>query len=124
MDGRRLGRLALTADAAYCALAAVSLVTFASPLSEGLDVPIEGIVLAAVGTASWAVTLRIVARRGALRPWLIGVLAANIVAVGLIGALAAFRPPDALSVLLVAVALEVAGFAVVQASALRRLVRG
>ena len=122
MDGRRLGRLALTADAAYCALAAACLVIFARPLSDNLGVPIEAVVLAAVGTAGWAAMLRLVARKSPLRPWLIRVLAANVVAVGLIGALAATRPPDALSLLLVAVVLEVAAFAVVQASALRRLV--
>ena len=121
MDGRRLGRLALTADAAYCALAAGCLVVFARPLSDDLGVPIEILVLAAFGTAGWAAMLHLVARHGPSRPWLIRVLAANIVAVGLIGALAATRPPDALSLLLVAVALEVAAFAVVQASALRRL---
>lgn len=78
--------------------------------------------LAALGTAGWAVMLRLVARQRCLRPWLIRVLAANIVAVGLLGALAASRPPDALSLVLVAVALEVTTFAVVQASALLRLV--
>jgi hypothetical protein len=121
MDARRLGRLALTADAAYCALAAGCLAIFARPLSDALGVPVAAVVLAAVGTAGWAAMLRLVARKSPLRPWLIRVLAANIVAVGLIGALAATRRPDALSVLLVAVALEIAAFAVVQASALRRL---
>jgi uncharacterized membrane protein YfcA len=117
-----MGRLALTADAAYCALAAACVGIFARPLSAALNVPIGAVLLAAFGTASWAALLHLVARHGLLRPWLIRVLAANIVAVGLIGALAATRPPDALSLLLVAVAVEVAAFAVVQASALRRLV--
>jgi hypothetical protein len=120
VDGRRLGRLALTADAAYCALTAGCLVVFARPLSDDLGVPIEIVVLAAFGTAGWAALLRQVARHGLLRPWLVRVRAANIVAVVLIVALAAARPRDALSLLLVAVALEVAAFAVVQAAALRR----
>lgn len=117
-----MGRLALTADAAYCALAAGCLLIFAQPLSAELGLPRAAVVLAALGTAAWAAMLRFVAGHRPLRPWLIRVLGANLVAVGLLVALAAARPLDALSVLLIAVALEITAFAAVQASALRRWV--
>jgi hypothetical protein len=51
---------------------------------------------------------------------LIRVLVANILATGLIGVLAVIRPPDGFSLLLVAVAVEVAAFAASQAIAVRR----
>jgi hypothetical protein len=120
MDGQRLARLALVADAAYCGLAALCLLAFASPLSGALGVPISVLVAAAVGTIAWAIGLRLMAGRQTLRPWLVGVLAANILAVVVITLLAATRSPDAYSLLLAAVALEVAAFAVVQGVALRR----
>jgi hypothetical protein len=55
-----------------------------------------------------------------LRPWLVGVFLANILAVGLIVVLAASRPPDAFSMLLAAVAVEVGALAAIQAVAFGR----
>jgi hypothetical protein len=120
VDGQRLGRIALTADAAYCAVAALGVLVFARPLADALAVPIIDVTLAAFGTAAWAVSLRLVARRTVLRPWLVLVLAANVVAASAILALVAARPPDGFSLLLAAVAVEVAAFAASQAVALRR----
>jgi hypothetical protein len=122
VNGREAGRVSLSADAAYCGLAALCLVVFARPLAEALGIPLIVVVLAAVGTAAWGVFLRFTARRETLRPWLVRVLVANVLAAGLIGALAVIRPRDGFSLLLVAVAVEVAAFAVSQAIALRRLV--
>jgi hypothetical protein len=120
VDGQRLGRISLTADAAYCAVAALCLLVFAGPLSDALSVPTIGVALAALATAAWAVLLRLAARRAPLRPWLVRVLVANVMAAVVIGALAVIRPLDAFSLLLAAVAVEVAAFAASQVIALRR----
>jgi hypothetical protein len=120
VDGQRLGRIAIVGDAWYCALAALSILLFAGPLAAALGVPTIVIVLAAVATAGWSVALRLVARQGGLRPWLARILVANVLAAGLIAALAVNRSPDAFSLLLLAVAAEVGAFAAVQAVALRR----
>jgi hypothetical protein len=120
VEGQRLGRIALTADAAYCAVAALGVLVFARPLADALAVPIIGVTLAAVATAAWALWLRLVALRTVLRPWLVRVLVANVLAASAIVALVATRPPDGFSLLLAAVAVEVAAFAVSQAVALRR----
>jgi len=68
----------------------------------------------------WALILGVAASRAALRPWLLRVCVANVLAAGLIAALAVSRPLDAVSVALVAVSIEVAVFAVSQAVALGR----
>ena len=107
-------------DAAYCAIAAVLLLGFADPLAKALSAPSPLVVAAAVGTAMWALLLSAVAYRADLRPWLVRVLAANLVAACLVAALAVVRPFDGLSVLLIAVSVEVATFAAVQAIAVRR----
>jgi hypothetical protein len=122
VDGQRLGRIVLTTDAAYCAVAALGVLVFAGPLSGALAVPITVVMLAALGTAAWAVCLRVFARRAVVRPWLVRVLVANVLAASAIVALVATRPLDGLSILLAAVAVEVAGFAVCQALVLRRQV--
>lgn len=120
MQRRQLGRLSLRLDAAYCGLAALLLLVFAGPAATRLGVPAWVILVAAVGTAGWAVVLRHLADRTRLRPWLIVVLTANVVAAGLIAILAATRPYDVFTVLLAAVAVEVAAFAASQAAALRQ----
>ena len=121
MDGHRLGRISLTADAAYCALAAVCVLAYAQPLANALSVPVSSLAVAAAVTAGWAVVLHLVARRDALRSWLLRVLVANAVAAAAIIGLAISRPRDGVSLLLLAVAVEVALFATSQALALRRL---
>lgn len=108
-------------DSIYCAVAAVALVLFAEPLSEGLAMPPAVTVAIAAGVGGWAFALHRVARRPRLRPWLVLVLTANVVAATLLAAYAATMPwAGALTVLLAAVAVEVAAFAVSQAVALRQ----
>lgn len=119
MDRRRLGELSLRLDAAYCAAAAVAVALFADPLSQALFVSTWVVIGAAAGTALWALTLLSAARGSQVRRWLVGVLASNVVAATLVAALAVTRARDAFALLLVAVALEVAAFAVSQALALR-----
>ena len=120
MDGRRLGQLTLRLDAAYCALTGLCLLLFAGPLSEALALRSGVVFAAAVGSGVWALILGVAASRAALRPWLLRVYVTNVLAAGLIAALAVSRPLDAVSVALVAVSIEVAVFAVSQAVALGR----
>ncbi|MEU5943703.1 hypothetical protein ABZ807_32150 [Micromonospora sp. NPDC047548] len=118
---RHSGRLSLRLDSIYCALAAVSLALFVNPVSERVAVPPAVTITIAVGVAGWAFTLHLVARRPRLRPWLVGVLIANVVAATLIAVFVAVRPWDGLfTVLSAAVAVEVAAFAISQAVALRK----
>jgi hypothetical protein len=113
----------LQLDSIYCTVAAVALILFVDPVSERLTVPPAVTIAIAVAVGGWAFALHCAARRPRLRPWLVGVLTANIVAATLIAALAAVRPWDgAFTVLLAAVAVEVAAFAISQAVALRHAV--
>ncbi|MGX7676688.1 hypothetical protein [Plantactinospora sp. DSM 117369] len=123
MRTRHAGRLSLQLDAIYCAVAAVSLILLVNPVSERLTMPPAVTIAIAVGVGGWAFALHRVARRPRLRPWLVAVLTANVVAATLLAAFAAVRPWDgAFTVLLAAVAVEVAAFAVSQAVALRKAV--
>lgn len=117
---QRLGRLSLRADAAYCALAAFCLLIFVGPLARAMHTPIAVLIVASGATAVWALILRFAAHAPDVRPWLRGVLAANTAAAGWVALLAVTRPSDAMAFLLLAVAIEVAAFAVIQAVALRR----
>lgn len=118
--GELIGRSSLRADAVYCAVAAVCVAASSAPLSRALGVPVAVLVVVAVATLAWAAWLRTAARLTDLRPALRRVLAANAVGACLVAALAVTRPVDALSLLLLGVAVEVAAFAVWQAVALRR----
>ncbi|WP_406078335.1 hypothetical protein [Micromonospora sp. NBC_00858] len=125
MRTRHPGWLSLQLDAIYCAVAAVSLALFVDSVSERLAVPPALTIAVAVGIGGWAFALHRVAGRPRLRPWLVGVLIANVVAATLIAVFAAVRPWDgAFTVLLAAVAVEVAAFAVSQAVALRQAAPG
>ena len=111
----------LRADAAYCAIAAVILGLFAVPVGGALGVPAAVPLAAAVVTLGWAALLRVLASRRRLRAPVRLVLAVNVVAVVALLVLAVSRPVDALSLLVLAVAVEVGGFALWQAMLLRRV---
>ena len=120
VETAKLGRLVLRADAAYCAVAALCLLAFLRPLAEALAAPSEVLVGLVVGTGLWAIVLLVAARAVHVRPWLRRVLVANAVAAGAIAGLGVAHPYDVLSLLLLAVAAEVATFAVAQSVALSR----
>ncbi|WP_328474122.1 hypothetical protein OHA21_14330 [Actinoplanes sp. NBC_00393] len=121
MRERRAAVRNLRLDAAYCAAGAVLLAVFAGPAAERLGLPAAVIYGVAAAIGLWALALHLAAGRHGLRRWLVGVFSANVVAAGAIGVVAAVRPWDALvSLLLVAVAVEVGGFAVSQAAILFR----
>jgi hypothetical protein len=115
------GQLSLRFDAIYCAVTAVMLVVFAGPVAERLDAHRLWVLAAAASVAGWAYVLNRAAHRRPLRRWLAGVLVANVAAAAVISGFVTVRPwQGAFSVLLIAVAIEVALFAVSQAVALRR----
>ncbi|GAA0265515.1 hypothetical protein [Cryptosporangium japonicum] len=109
----------LRTDAAYCAVAALLLGLFAEPVGGALGVPAGVPLTAAVLTLGWAGMLLALAARRRPRGPVRFVLVANVVAVAGLAALASTRPLDALSLLLLAVAVEVGAFAVWQAVLLR-----
>ncbi|MFI5956170.1 hypothetical protein [Cryptosporangium sp. NPDC051539] len=109
----------LRADAAYCAVAALILGLFAGPVGGALGVSAAVPLVVAMLTFGWAVLLFALASRRRLRGPMRSVLTANVVAVVGLAGLAVSRPLDALSLLLFAVAVEVAVFAVWQAALLR-----
>jgi hypothetical protein len=115
------GQLSLRFDSIYCAVTAVMLAVFAGPVADRLGTSVLVPLAVAGAVAGWACVLHRAVRRGPLRPWLVGVLVANVAASALISGFVTVRPWDgAFSVLLIAVAIEVALFAVSQAVALRR----
>ena len=118
----RAEALELVFAAAVVAVFASAAAALTGRASRGLLLTLGSILaVAAAVTAGWAVVLHLVARRDALRSWLLRVLVANAVAAAAIIGLAISRPRDGVSLLLLAVAVEVALFATSQALALRRL---
>ncbi|TCC28066.1 hypothetical protein [Kribbella speibonae] len=117
MTGDRTLRL----DVAYCALAALLLLTFARPLAPLTGLPATALAAAGLGVLAWTALLAyltaVAPRRLALRI----VLAVNVVATLAIAITAATSHDTLLTFLLAAVAAEVAAFAVTQALALRTL---
>jgi hypothetical protein len=114
----RMGRC-LRADALYCALAAVILAVFAGPVGEAFGVPAPVLLGVAAVTLAWAGSLAVLAARRPVRGAVAGVMTVNVVAVAALSVLAFSRPVDALSLLVLAVAVEVGAFAVWQALVLR-----
>lgn len=100
---------------------AACVAVFAGPLSRAFTLPVGVLLGIAAATAVWACSLWLAAGVVRVRPHLQVVLVANTVAAVLIAVTALIRPADMLSLLLAAVAVEVAGFAVWQIVALRSL---
>jgi hypothetical protein len=114
----RSGPACLRTDAGYCAVVALIVAAAAGPLGSALGLPVPLLLGAAAVTALWALLLAVAAARRPVRGVLGGVLVVNVVAAAGIAALGATRPPDALSLLLFAVAAEVAAFAAWQGALL------
>ncbi|MDL4775295.1 MULTISPECIES: hypothetical protein [Thermomonosporaceae] len=114
------GRSCLRADAGYCGIAAVCTMAFAKPLGSAFGMPAVLLLGVALVTALWAGLLLFAATGSRLRLSLAGVMGANVIAASLIAALGLTRPADALSLLLLAVAVEVGAFAAWQAFLLSR----
>lgn len=121
MDGTRLGLTSLRADAAYCAGTALAIVALSPFLDEPAGVSVVWLVTIGVVIASWAGLLWWSSPRVDLRTCLRLVLAINAVAAVTLAILGYVVPSSLLGLLLVAVGLEVAAFAVSQSLALRLL---
>jgi hypothetical protein len=120
VTGEALGRRLLRLDAVYCAGAGLLAVALFGPLARLLEIPRLVPIVLGAAAVGWAV---VVGRIAGLREWrrpVAAVAGANLVAALAIGALAAVAPTLAAGLLLAAVALEVAVFAVGQTVALRR----
>ena len=120
MTGEALGRRLLLLDACYCGAAGMLAIGFVVPLARLLQVPRLALAVAGAATIVWAILLRRLAGRLDWRLPVAAVAAANGVAAGGLAGLALVSPAAAAKVLLAAVAVEVAAFAVGQVVALRR----
>lgn len=120
MDGGRLGRLSLRLDAVYCGVAAAVVGLAADAWSGPSGAPAGLLRAIATLVAVWAGLLWLLARRGRVGRSLRFVGVANVVAAAAIAVAAALVPSIAMAVLLGAVAVEVAAFAISQAVAVRR----
>jgi hypothetical protein len=120
MSRELLGRRLLRLDALYCAAAGVIALLLFMPLAELLGTPRLVPILAGVATLAWALIVHRLATSPTWREPVTMVAGANIIAALAIAALAVIEPDTAARVLLAAVALEVAVFAVAQIAALRR----
>lgn len=119
---RKLALASLRADSVYCALAAVCVCLFASALAPSLAVPQPTLYVAGGVVSAWALLLWVWSTHARLRPILWFVMTANRFAAISIGGLATMTSrPIALTILLAAVAVEVAAFGATQAASLRRL---
>lgn len=119
MNGRRIGSVSLRLDAVYCVGAAVIVASCAHLISSQLQVSSVTILLAASATVIWGAFLWLASNRFLLRPVLLVVMSANILAAAGIAVLAIALPDMVLSLLAAAVSVEVAAFAASQAVALR-----
>jgi hypothetical protein len=109
----------LRLDAVYCGAVAILALALAAPFGRLFHVP--WVVVAAVGAATfvWACLLAMLSRRPAWRQPTTIVCAANAAASVGVAALAVISPAAASQLLLGAVAVEVAAFAIVQIRVLR-----
>ena len=109
----------LRVDGAYCAVGGILALALSRPLSALVHAPAEVLVGVGLGAVTWAFVLTRLARRSAWRHPLRLVAAANAIASIGVATLAAVTPAMAGRLLFVAVAVEVAAFAVVQWRLLR-----
>jgi hypothetical protein len=120
LSGELLGRRLLRLDAGYCAGAGLIALGAAAPLARLLETPRAVPLAAGAATVVWAVVLARIAGWADWRRPVAAVAAANTLGASGIAVLVVFSPGAAAKLLLAAVAVEVAAFAVGQAAALRR----
>ncbi len=113
-------RRVLLADAAYCALSGAAFLGVAERVGRALEIPPRLVRAVGVAALAWAAALVCMARATTVRPWLLVVAVAN--ALGALGivALAATRSNRRVRAGVSLAALEVGGFAALQAHLLRR----
>jgi hypothetical protein len=121
MAGELRARRWLLLDAVYCGGAGLLALALALPLGHLFHIPFSIVAAAGIATIAWSLILLRLARRPTWREPLRVVAAANAAASVGVAVLVVFAPAVAPRLLLAAVSLEVAAFAVVQARMLRRL---
>ncbi|MHB1138610.1 MAG: hypothetical protein ACYC2O_06595 [Microthrixaceae bacterium] len=119
MTPHRVGRWSLRLDGIYCLVVGVLLVAVAPIWADavGLGTPIVRV--GGVAVLGWALALLHVSTRSELRGWLRLVLAANVLAAASIAVSASFVDGAVATIALLAIAVDVAAFAVSQAASLR-----
>ncbi|MDE9366904.1 hypothetical protein PZ938_14910 [Luteipulveratus sp. YIM 133132] len=121
MTGTRLGRLSLGLDAAYCVVVGIMLGAAAPLIAGWARLPVALIVGVGALVAIWGVAVWWLRRRHHLRSALKVVMLANGAAVLALCGVSVAVGGVLLVVALIAAAVDVAGFGVSQAVALRRL---
>ncbi|MFJ2552724.1 hypothetical protein [Microbacterium sp. NPDC087591] len=121
---RRLGIWSLRLDAAYCLILGVLVAAAAPQIATVMRVPLPLLFAAGIIVVVWACAVLWMVSRLRLAPALRLVLGVNIVATALIGAASVVAETPVIAIVVLAVALEVALFAVSQAIAVRGLARG
>ena len=104
----------LQLDAVYCGGGALIALALAEPLGRLFHVSTLLVLAIGAATACWTLVLVWLTRTGDLRQPLRIVAAVNAVASAAVAVLAAVEPARAARLLLIAVAIEVAAFAVAQ----------
>ena len=114
-----LARQSLRWDAGYCiVMGAVAAVLFA-PLASALDAPKFLVALGGLATVAWGAFVARLAGASSWRNVTVLVVAANVAAAGALAAVGLIAEVEpAVRVVLLGVAVQVAGFAAIQAHAL------
>lgn len=119
VDGDRLGRWSLRLDAGYCALLGAALACSAGWIAQGVRLPDVVIVLCGVAVVIWAAGIVWMLNQVNLRLALRIVMTVNLVAAVAVGVVSMTAATPLVVAAVLAVAVDVALFAVSQAVALR-----
>lgn len=121
VDGHRLGIWSLRIDAIYCALLGAAVALGAAPIATVIALPHPLIVAAGVAVVVWSVSVLWMLARLRITTALRLVMGVNVVAALLIGLCVTVSGTLLAVIAVLAVAVDVALFAVSQALALRTL---
>ena len=119
IDRDRLGRWSLGLDAGYCTVLGVALACSAGWVAHGVALPVPLIVGIGVAVALWATGIVWMLARLTLTSALRIVMVANTVAAVAVGLVSVTAATPLAMIAVLAVAIDVAQFAVSQAVALR-----
>ena len=120
-NGERLGRLSLRLDSAYCAILGAGVVAAAPVIADVLSVSVWAPVVAGTLVVVWAGLIRAMLKVLSMRAALRVVLCANVVAASAIALVSGIGNSIFISLVVLAIAVDVGLFAGSQAVALRRL---
>lgn len=124
MSGDRLGLLSLRWDAVYCVVVGVTLVALAPWISPRVDLAAALVVSLGVAVVVWAALVAWMAQRFPRRRAVTITMCANVIAALAVAALAPAVSGLIVTLVVIAIAVDVGAFATSQAVALRRIARG